>query len=1143
MKRRILALAVAAMCGFAGSILAQNVDLNLPPIPFDPNKNLNESYDGFTDGGCRNMVINPSFEFFTPITGPTSPNTCYSNINRVYGWENIRLNQGFYHAGTPDLYYLGQPISGSGSYCEHCAVTTGDYAVQPLSTPPVWGNTAQAYAGLGLYYKRPGSPQAYDQAREYMVVKLREPLLPGVTYNISLKASLGETSLYSLPLQVYFTNSNFFNASSDPTSHVLLNNGTAGLVNLSPQSTSMAAWTDLTGTITPNNSSSYQYMVIGNFRNNAQTESAMLPNNPAPWTGINEWSIYYLIDEVSVVPNCTAASYIGGCNTQGFFDLNGNPSIPNPVENISTLTSQILGKPSIYIDYPIVVNTNFTFFQQELIFGPLGKLIVPAGRTLTIGSSYLHGCYSMWDGIEVQQGGSLNLNNSTVEDAQTAVRANGANSYSIIGNTFNKNKQHIWVEGHTSNALRSIYDNDFECTSTLKYPRQGELTGDAVTFRNCTPEMWFGSSVSGQNGNYVTQATNGLRIISSNIKIFNNSFFDIYGSSNDSWAIRSEHSGNLSNFRTVTIGGPAQNLRNQINNCRNGVLISGNQKATVENNYLNNVEIKGIEMINGILGTTSTTTTTSHNADFVVLQNVIYNTFCGIRFYNNGNARIKAYKNIVAYTGKTPPAGSVGIYIGEKANMKGTCRYWDTPNFTQEKIILDNKVYRYGHGILTDNTTCLWITDNTVFLLAPTTAQHHGIWYRNDKFAFVFKNNVTGNRLGWQTIGVRAENTKDSECGCNRITRNGYAQVNAGWNYSTKIYNNRIENTEQGITAWGGGVGTQVWDGTPRGAHNEWFNVQNINGQPRHFWAEGQSQQNHSLFYLPPVGSSANPPAQSHGFAQINMSNLSSSNYRRFRPDCNQNSPTWLKSMAMVESEVTEGILPEAAGQKLNYDIMLLELAFDSSWIDSSKVIEAYIDDIPNAVILWQAQSALTTGMCADVPAILAGINDPDDYELVYSRWLGTLADLCINKELNETVISRLTDIAELCEWEYGAPVYSARTILINEAGFSADDFQNCGIIWDENPGSSEENPEQEADNFIISPNPASFQVQVNNVSGNTVIYSLRNNFGTELLGGILSTGITNINTSSLLPGVYNVLYLDMLTGNVLETDILMIVQ
>src|SRR5690606_10708140 len=142
----------------------------------------------------------------------------------------------------------------------------------------------------------------------------------------------------------------------------------------------------------------YQYMVIGNFRNNTATEAVMGSPSTVPWGGINsEWSIYYLIDEVSVVPNCPADVYLGGCNTQGFFDINDPIDFgPEPYDLLSTLTSSISNAYSIFIDYPILVDVNYSFSQQELIFGPYGKLIVPSGKTLNINDSYLHGCYSMW---------------------------------------------------------------------------------------------------------------------------------------------------------------------------------------------------------------------------------------------------------------------------------------------------------------------------------------------------------------------------------------------------------------------------------------------------------------------------------------------------------------------------------------------------------------------------------------------------------------------------------------------------------------------------------------------------------------------------------------------------------------------------
>ncbi len=175
----------------------------------------------------------------------------------------------------------------------------------------------------------------------------------------------------------------------------------------------------------------------------------------------------------------------------------------------------------------IPANTTLTIMPGSLInlastefrMGSLSKIVVQNGATLNISGCWLHSCGCLWTGIEVENGGVLNITNtpgfsgsaSVVEDALIAV--NGLPNHTTstlvptihIQNTlFNKNATAIWQQKNSNNVSGSFIRNSiFTC-------RAMTINGSAPFFGNfgfLITKFLFTSNVNNLNSSYAPVLT------------------------------------------------------------------------------------------------------------------------------------------------------------------------------------------------------------------------------------------------------------------------------------------------------------------------------------------------------------------------------------------------------------------------------------------------------------------------------------------------------------------------------------------------------------------------------------------------------------------------------------------------------------
>lgn len=206
-----------------------------------------------TSHAQQNLVYNGSFEEYTVC--PSSN----GGVANCVGW--------FSAANSPDYFHV-------------CASS-----IAFLVPNNSWGyqqpNSGNAYMGGATYFQ----DYAY---REPIRGTLIEPLVIGTKYYVSFKVSLAEkqSNCGSDKIGALFTNVQYTNISNPaPTvnySHVYTN------VTISDTSN----WVTVTGSFIAD--SAYSYIMIGNFFDNSQTNTLILPSQ------LNSVYSYYYIDDVCV---------------------------------------------------------------------------------------------------------------------------------------------------------------------------------------------------------------------------------------------------------------------------------------------------------------------------------------------------------------------------------------------------------------------------------------------------------------------------------------------------------------------------------------------------------------------------------------------------------------------------------------------------------------------------------------------------------------------------------------------------------------------------------------------------------------------------------------------------------------------------
>lgn len=225
-----------------------------------------------------NLVQNPSFEIHSAC-----PTNTGGDVDKATGWDTCHQSADYFNScGTTTFFQVPKNYFGYQN--------------------PAYGN---AYCG---FYTYDGS----SFYREIIIGQLSIPLTVNQKYYVSFKVSRADSSF----VIGYSTNKIGINMSTSKINNVPINN--TATVYSNTVITDTISWTKINGSFTAD--SSYQYIMIGNFFDDANTTVVHDGNGNIA---------YYFIDEVCIsTDSAFTENYTSGIN-----NYNSESSIeifPNP---------------------------------------------------------------------------------------------------------------------------------------------------------------------------------------------------------------------------------------------------------------------------------------------------------------------------------------------------------------------------------------------------------------------------------------------------------------------------------------------------------------------------------------------------------------------------------------------------------------------------------------------------------------------------------------------------------------------------------------------------------------------------------------------------------------------------------------------
>jgi hypothetical protein len=512
------------------------------------------------------------------------------------------------------------------------------------------------------------------------------------------------------------------------------------------------------------------------------------------------------------------------------------------------------------------INGTVTITNSDLTFAANVKLIVPSGSSLTIDKCRLFSCGTdMWDGIEIQSGGNLIMQNkSLIEDAKIGVlsdNSTGVANFHIEKSTFNRNHVGVKVVYHTTGTphpgtiISTTFESQPSVTSTTNtnlldapYSLQSAEYGVELFKVN---SITIGNSTFATDKNYFGYLKFGIRADVSTYSAINNEFKDMYPSLS-TWAIWNTDC-------QATIGGYLINQPNNFENLYNGILHIRSSRLEVYKNTFTNI-VSPPSFLK-ILGSIAVFTRDFEGGTIILNDNVLKNIETGFRHQNSKGtsytAKLNQFKDFSRWGifGLQNQTGTI-LVSNNNFNQSVTSTFTGNiaVNFSNAVVPLssspsltvsNNSIYRIKKGIEVISYNKPTINNNTVGF--PTTVNtsflHYGIRTLNSDAELIKANSIT--KAGaYPTVsflnkvyGISVEgNVSRVIVTENTVQRLGEGLRFRGYNnFNSLVSCNKMNNNWSGVTldiVKIGDQGSSILSSPPNGVanDNQWTNPAAISG-------------------------------------------------------------------------------------------------------------------------------------------------------------------------------------------------------------------------------------------------------------------------------------------------------------------------
>ncbi len=455
----------------------------------------------------------------------------------------------------------------------------------------------------------------------------------------------------------------------------------------------------------------------------------------------------------------------------------------------------------------LVLSDDYTFSGSNLRMQPGARILVKNNSTLTIESSYLHGCTRMWRGIELEPGATLIVqDNSTVADAQYAIYADVLAAsetewinIELTDAHFLRNYVSVYIAPPLAFKQRYVnlhaIDNLFNGgTANLLTPFNGQTAvqeGLPAQNNKALSGIWLNDMYNlSLLGNTFTNMTTGL--------VGYNSFFEMEDNDFDQIA------SNSASYPTLNIRGTAvyveaggiTAVNNHFKDCPNGITTDRSVNLVVENDFFLVTNAISIHL---------------PYKDLRINDNLIDKTGIGIYVSHNEVYNFSIFEVLRNEIVKTSLSNRPALVLNQIKAPE---------NQDRARVEENELTIELGDGIALSSNSRVQLVDNTIAMLS--TNCRYGIALRGCKAILLDQNTVLGAGTGGDVnTALYVIQSNDCTYCCNTLktTRIG-ARFEGGCFNLDAFRGNTFENHETGLLLEENAIlGTQFhtqnsWSGT-----------------------------------------------------------------------------------------------------------------------------------------------------------------------------------------------------------------------------------------------------------------------------------------------------------------------------------------
>jgi len=475
------------------------------------------------------------------------------------------------------------------------------------------------------------------------------------------------------------------------------------------------------------------------------------------------------------------------------FPLTSSPAGAVPLAQDSRQLIYINGVLEIDIpEYWIGLGNNVPSVKSIIYMASGAEIIVKSGSILHLGAD-IFSCKEMWKSITVEDGATLIVRHSNIEDAQYAILAKDGANLNVSITTFNNNYIGIQTP-KTINATQnninfnSFYGNTFTSDGNLKepYPNQSPIP-DVLPYAgiNLNNVPFISINYAPQVKTTFSNLANGIVSYNSTLTLGNVDFLNIQAIPNTTYPISGRGISARSNslLHTLTHSGNAFG-NSQYENCDIGVFAEG-INTTLFDLTMNKVRV-GVQLEN------------SNSRILRVNDNTIYATNTGILLNDNNFNYVSEIKNNLI-TVENPNTFSFGIRGAGMIDMTVDGYGWDIENNNIEIGETSD-----GTGIFYNNGDFNNYIGNSVYTSLGEYDNQVGYKLEGGNNNRVLCNVFSGNASVTAatpnpTIGYDFSGTNQSDVSCNNADNTDIGIRIFGTSENSPVRGNNIWNAGQGL--------------------------------------------------------------------------------------------------------------------------------------------------------------------------------------------------------------------------------------------------------------------------------------------------------------------------------------------------------